>query len=446
MIPILHPSGRDDAWTIGADQPRFRAQERPLDPHHVEHRNALGDAHDQAHLGIDRLEDRIRGERGRHVDHRRVGAGARDRVATVSNTGSPRWVVPPLPGVTPPTIRRAVGDRLLGVERALGAGEALADDLGVAIDQNRHQDEVPTAATTFSAASRKVARGGDREARLAEDLLAEVDVGALEAHHQRHPDVDLARRGDDALGDHVAAHDAAEDVDQHALHLGIGQQQLERRGDPLLGGAAADVQEIGRRAAVQLDDVHGRHRQAGAVDHAADVAIQLDIVQLVAARLDLVRILLVEIAQLDHLGLAIERIAVEVHLGVEGDQVAVLGDHQRIDLDQAGVELGERPADAAHEGDRLAHLLALEAEAEGDLAAVERLEPDRGIDRDLDDLLRRPRRDLLDVDPALGRGHQGQPRGGAIDHRRRDRARGRSRSRPRRTRGAPACRPARSDG
>ena len=25
--------------------------------------------------------------------------------ATVSNTGRPRWVVPPLPGVTPPTMR-----------------------------------------------------------------------------------------------------------------------------------------------------------------------------------------------------------------------------------------------------------------------------------------------------------------------------------------------------
>jgi hypothetical protein len=40
-------------------------------------------------------------------------------------------------------------------------------------------------------------------------------------------------------------------------------------------GAAADIEEVGRLAAVQLDDVHGRHRQAGAVDHAADVAVQL---------------------------------------------------------------------------------------------------------------------------------------------------------------------------
>ena len=32
----------------------------------------------------------------------------------------------------------AVGDRLLGVERALLAGEALADDLGVLVDEDGH--------------------------------------------------------------------------------------------------------------------------------------------------------------------------------------------------------------------------------------------------------------------------------------------------------------------
>ena len=59
---------------------------------------------------------------------------------------------------------------------------------------------------------------------IRQDLLAQIDVGALEADHQRHAQVDLARRGDDALGDHVAAHDAAEDVDQDALDLGVGEQ------------------------------------------------------------------------------------------------------------------------------------------------------------------------------------------------------------------------------
>src|SRR3546814_20933200 len=40
---------------------------RALHLDHVEHRNALGHAHDQFHLGIDRLEDRVGGERRRAV-------------------------------------------------------------------------------------------------------------------------------------------------------------------------------------------------------------------------------------------------------------------------------------------------------------------------------------------------------------------------------------------
>jgi hypothetical protein len=68
--------------------------------------------------------------------------------------------------------------------------------------------------------------------------------------------------------------------------------------DLLLVGAAADVEEVGRLAARQLDDVHRRHRQAGAVDHAADVAIELDVVERELRRLDLERVLFAEVAQL----------------------------------------------------------------------------------------------------------------------------------------------------
>ena len=57
--------------------------------------------------------------------------------------------------------------------------------------------------------------------RIRQDLLAQLDVGAFEAHDQRHVQADLAGRGHDALGDHVAAHDAAEDVDQDAFDVRV---------------------------------------------------------------------------------------------------------------------------------------------------------------------------------------------------------------------------------
>src|ERR1700731_3058544 len=109
------------------------------------------------------------------------------------------------------------------------------------------------------------------ETAFPDDLLAGIDIGAFEPHHQRHLQADFLHRGDHALGDDVAFHDAAEDVDQDALHVGIGGDDLEGGGDLGLVGAAADVEEVGRRHAVELDDVHRGHGQAGAIDHAADV-------------------------------------------------------------------------------------------------------------------------------------------------------------------------------
>src|SRR5918995_1738739 len=47
----------------------------------------------------------------------------------------------------------AVGNRLLGVKRAVLAGEALADDLGILVDEDGHHAAFFTAATIFCAAS-----------------------------------------------------------------------------------------------------------------------------------------------------------------------------------------------------------------------------------------------------------------------------------------------------
>src|SRR5687767_4585149 len=181
----------------------------------------------------------------------------------------------------------------------------------------------------------EVVGGDDRQAAFGEDVLALLDVGAFQANDQRHLQMDLAGRRDDPFGDDVAAHDAAEDVDQYAFDRRVEQDDLERRGDLLLRRAAADVAEVGGGAAVQLDDVHSRHRQAGAVDHAADVAIQFDVGEVVFRRLDLRRLLFGEVAQLLQIRVAEFGVVVEADLGVEHQQLAVFGHRQRVDLDLA---------------------------------------------------------------------------------------------------------------
>ena len=102
-----------------------------------------------------------------------------------------------------------------------------------------------------------------------------------------------------------------------AFDLRVLQHDLERLGHLLGRGAAADVEEVGRLAAEQLDGVHGRHRQAGAVDQAADVAVELDVGEVELAGLDLGRVFLVQVALGDDLGMAEQRVGVEVELGVE---------------------------------------------------------------------------------------------------------------------------------
>ena len=58
-----------------------------------------------------------------------------------------------------------------------------------------------------------------------------------------------------------------------ALHVLVGEQNAKRLGHLLDVGPAADVEKVGRLAAVQLDQVHRAHGQPGAVDQAADVAV-----------------------------------------------------------------------------------------------------------------------------------------------------------------------------
>src|SRR5262249_31026086 len=181
----------------------------------------------------------------------------------------------------------------------------------------------------------------DVEAGFDNDILADLDIGAFEPHDQWHLEPDLLDGGDHPRGDDVAAHDTAEDVDQDAGHLRDRGDDLERRAHALLGYTDADVDEIRGPTAVELDDAHGGHREARAVDQAADRAVERDVIEVVTRSGDLFFVLFAEIAQRDHLGVAVERVVVEGNLGVEADQRAGLGQHQRVDLEQAHV-LGEK--------------------------------------------------------------------------------------------------------
>src|SRR5262245_14537311 len=246
-------------------------------------------------------------------------------------------------------------------------------------------------------------------------LLTLFYVCSFQPDDDRFGDLQVAGRLAHAARDHVAPDDAAEDVDQDGLHVRVGQQYAEGVLDALLRGPAADVEEVGGLAPGQLDDVHRRHRQPGAVDHAGDVAVELDVVEVVFGGFDLERRFFVEVAQLGVFFVAVERVVVKIDLCVQRVKLAVFGQQEGVNLEERGVHFDERPIEREHELGGLAYQLRRQAQAEGQIARLERLHADGRIDVFLQYLFGRLGRDFLNVHAACGRGHEDQLRHRAVE-------------------------------
>src|SRR5690606_7475723 len=258
----------------------------------------------------------------------------------------------------------------------------------------------------------------DGQPRVGQHLLAQFFVGALHADHQRHVQVDRLARGDHAFGDDVAAHDAAKNVDQNGLHALVLEHDLEGFGDFLGRGAAADVQEVGGLAAEQLDGVHGGHGQAGAVDQAADVAVELDVGQIELAGLDFSRVLFVEVAVGDDLGMTEQRVGIEVELGVQRDDVALAVAVQRVDFHQRSVGVHVALVQLLEHVGGLVGGAVLQAHGFGHLLGLLGRQAGQRIDVFGDDLLGRRVGDFLDVHAALAGSDDGDLLRGAVGHQR----------------------------
>ena len=164
-----------------------------------------------------------------------------------------------------------------------------------------------------------------------------------------------------------------------AVTLGLDRISLNAARDALLGRAAAHVQEVRGLAAVQLDQVHGRHGEPGAVHHAGDIAVERHIVELMLRRLALHRILLRVIPQGRQVLVPEQRVVLDVDLGIERQQIAVAGDDQRIDLHQAGIAFQIQPVERVRDLAELRDLRAAQPQSERQLPRLEILQT-RGWD------------------------------------------------------------------
>src|SRR6516164_39775 len=136
--PDLALAGRHHPGTIRPDQARFRSRQGPLDLHHVEHRDALGDADNERNLGGDGFANRIGGPGRRHIDYAGVAAGLLLRLRHCLEYRQAEMHRASLARRRPADHAGAVGDRLFGMEGAVSAGKTLADYLRVFVDENAH--------------------------------------------------------------------------------------------------------------------------------------------------------------------------------------------------------------------------------------------------------------------------------------------------------------------
>ncbi|MDR6358060.1 hypothetical protein Q3H58_004731 [Pseudomonas psychrotolerans] len=116
------------------------------------------------------------------------------------------------------------------------------------------------------------------------------------------------------------------------------------------------------------------------------------------------------------LGLTVDGVAVDVDLGIQAVQVAVLLDHQRVHFQQRQVVVLEQLGQTDEDLGELLDLVTFQAQLESQVAALVGLSAHQRIDGGLENLLRSVVRDLLDVHATFGGSHEHDAAAGTIDH------------------------------
>src|SRR5262249_39306179 len=160
------------------------------------------------------------------------------------------------------------------------------------------------------------------------------------------------------------------------------------------------------------------HGQTRAIDHAADRAVERDVIGVVFGSLDLLLVFFREIAQRHDVRMTVKRVVVEPDFGIEADKLVAFGDDQRIDLEQAHVLSNEGGIELSNEPFRLLGEIAIEPERLRDPASMVRHYSGGWIDGKRRDLSGTRAGDLFDVHAPRGGYHKGNARAFAVDERR----------------------------
>ena len=73
----------------------------------------------------------------------------------------------------------------------------------------------------------------DLQTTITEDLLANLNIGALKTDNERKVQLDLLDCIHDALSNHITTNNTTKDIDENGLHMLIGTKDLESLDDLL---------------------------------------------------------------------------------------------------------------------------------------------------------------------------------------------------------------------
>lgn len=76
------------------------------------------------------------------------------------------------------------------------------------------------------------------------------------------------------FGNHIALHDATENIHQNRFEVGVFEHDFKSFGDFFSTRATTHIEEIRWFTAVEFNRVHGRHCQTRAIDQTTNIAIQ----------------------------------------------------------------------------------------------------------------------------------------------------------------------------
>ena len=138
MIPILHSSAVITPGQLGPTSTELDIPGCFVDADHVDDRNAFGNSDDDRDSGIDRLENCVGGKRGGTKIMVALAPVSLNRFVNGIKHGQVGDGLATFAGVTPPTILVPYRKTPAGVKFTDAAGDSLANDFGVFVDEDAH--------------------------------------------------------------------------------------------------------------------------------------------------------------------------------------------------------------------------------------------------------------------------------------------------------------------